>query len=580
MKEGKGIKTKGKKRLIISAAIIMASLILAAAGGSFAAGKVKDLLIKDKEQVSYTTTKAERRDIETVLSSSGTVEPLNTYNVTSLIQGEVISADFKEGDKVKKGQVLYRISTDGVDSTITSAKKAVERAEESYNETAEQLNDLTLTAGMSGKVAQVYVEEGDQVQAGSQIAKIYDSSTMLLEVPFQDLETGKQWVGKTAVVYLTGTSKKLNGKITKVTATSAGATESSGMKNESGTQSATAGSSQKVVTISVKNDGSVTTDTNASAKIGTKESTGDGTFTAEEEKIITAKSGGEISSIYIKEGESVKKGARVLTMDSSSVKKELKNCQNSIDDAQAELQEKLDSLSDYKITSNVTGKVIKKNVKEGDTISGSNGGDSTALAVIYDLSSVTFKMYIDELDIKSVKKGQTVNITADALEDVKITGKVTNVSLESTASGGVTQYPVTVFIEEPGELLPGMNVTGEIVTKKSADAVTIPVNALVRGNKVYIKDDSVKEADGDIPAGFRSVEVETGLNDGDYIEIANGIEEGDEVYVPGRSTDEKEDQMMMPGMNMDGQGQRPEERKNDRQGNSAGGPEGAPSGGN
>ena len=57
---------------------------------------------------------------------------------------------------------------------------------------------------------------------------------------------------------------------------------------------------------------------------------------------------------------------------------------------------------------------------------------------IYDLSSLVFKMSIDELDIQNVKVGQKVSITADAFEDDIFTGTVTNVSLESSYSNGVS----------------------------------------------------------------------------------------------------------------------------------------------
>ena len=53
----------------------------------------------------------------------------------------------------------------------------------------------------------------------------------------------------------------------------------------------------------------------------------------------------------------------------------------------------------------------------------------------------------------------------------------------------------------------------------------------MRGNQVYIKDDSVKEQNGPVPAGFKAVEVETGLTNDSYVEIKSGLSEGDTVYV-------------------------------------------------
>ncbi len=66
--------------------------------------------------------------------------------------------------------------------------------------------------------------------------------------------------------------------------------------------------------------------------------------------------------------------------------------------------------------------------------------------------------------------------------------------------------------------------------------ITIPVDALMRGNQVYVKDDSVKEQQGPVPAGFKAMEVETGLTNDSYVEIKSGLSEGDTVYVAKSST--------------------------------------------
>ena len=173
------------------------------------------------------------------------------------------------------------------------------------------------------------------------------------------------------------------------------------------------------------------------------------------------------------------------------------------------------------------------------------------MAVIYDLSEVTFEMSVDELDVRNVKVGQKVEITADAIEGKTFTGTVTNISLESSQSNGVTNYPVTVTLDEVGELLPGMNVDGRIILDEAEDTLMIPVDALMRGNRVYVKDDTVTQAQGSVPEGFRAVEVETGLINDEYVEILSGLSEGETVYV---SESSKSGNVMMMPMGFDGGG--------------------------
>ena len=80
----------------------------------------------------------------------------------------------------------------------------------------------------------------------------------------------------------------------------------------------------------------------------------------------------------------------------------------------------------------------------------------------------------------------------------------------------------------------------------------IPIDSLMRGNRVYVKDDTVKEAEGSVPAGFRAVEVETGLTNDDYVEIVSGLAEGEEVYVNESSKSTDAFMMGVPGGGMGG----------------------------
>jgi HlyD family secretion protein len=505
---------------------------------------------------SYTTSKVETRTIQNTLSSSGTVEPLNTYEVTTLVEGEVISADFEEGDTVEKGQVLYQITTDNVDNEIEAAQTKVARAEKElakskenysdaldildeanadYKEANETNGSTKVLAEDTGVVKTLFIKEGDTIQKGSQIAAIYDNSYMLLTIAFGSADVDASLIGDTAEITIDDSFETLEGKVTEVSNIDQTLSGNRLVKN---------------VTIKVKNPGGITGTTTATASIDDIYSTGGGTFSVLTDTVVTSKVAGEVDSLKIEEGSKVSEGDVIFTLTQDSVDDQLSNYSNAVDkaqqtadstadnveaaeesleDAETSLDDTIDSKTDYSITAPISGKVIRKDALAGDTIK--NSGFSSTLCVIYDLSAVTFSMEVDELDVLSVKEGQEVSIVADALEDKTFTGVVTNISLESTASSGVTQYPVTVRVDDIGDLLPGMNVTGNIVIEEAKDCLAIPSDALQRGNAVYVKDESVKEANGRIPAGFKEVAVETGITDGDYVQITSGLDGSEEVYV-------------------------------------------------
>ena len=116
------------------------------------------------------------------------------------------------------------------------------------------------------------------------------------------------------------------------------------------------------------------------------------------------------------------------------------------------------------------------------------------------------------------------------------TGYVDKININGNTANGVTNYPVTIMIEDPDpDLLPGMNVSAEIVIDEVADALTIPVSAVQRGDTVLVVPESaVSEKDGSVDlTQAKEVQVKLGSNNSDYVVVLSGLEEGDLVLVPG-----------------------------------------------
>ncbi len=540
-----GAHSKKKKRRKLKKKVVIPVVLVVVLAGVFG---VRHFFLSGKGEMmqTYTESEASRQDIQLTLSATGTIEPANQYDVTSAVQGEVLSCTFEEGDEVKKGDVMYKIDSTDAQNSIEQAQLSLQQSQNSYNQTVESLNDLNVKADKSGVVTKLYVEVGDQVQAGATIADVRDSSSMELTVPFNASDAATFGVGSTATVTMDGSFETLTGTVTAIDAAD---TVLDGYQIV------------RYVTIQVSNPGGLSTSSAASATVNGVACNQGANFTYLSEFIITADTAGKVASLSIREGSSVSAGQTVATLSSTSVENQVENSKLSLAQQQLSYQNTVDKLDDYTITAPIDGTVITKNTKVGDTLDATNG--QTTLAVIYDLSYLTFDISLDELDINQVAVGQTVNITCDSLEDAgTIEGVVTKVSVAGTTENGVTSYPVTVQIDNPPEdLLPGMNVDATIVVNEAPDAVAVPISAVQRGNIVYVKDDSAKNTDGTmvngtlLPDGWRAVEVETGLSDDTYIEIISGISEGDVVYVPQvmrESSDEESEMGMMPGGGMGG----------------------------
>ena len=591
-KKEKGTEKKPVKKLVLGA------VLLAVIAGGAVFVYQKKAASSSKKETSVRTGTVTRQTIQQSLSSSGTISPKNSYTITSMVEGKVISADFNEGDQVTEGQVLYQIDASSMTSKLNSATSSLERAQESYNDAMKDYNSAvadysgnTVKSTVSGYIKTMKIRAGDQVSGNTEIAEIYNDSVMEVDIPFLSVEAAQISVGSTATLTLSDTLEEISGTVTSV---------------DQLDTTLTGGQLVRYVTVQVTNPGGLTSDMYATASINGINSCGDGAFQPIQN--VTLRAGDLSGSVTVKKllvsaGDYVNVGTAIFSMDAEDANDILKTYKNKVADAKSSLenaQSNLDTTTDnyenYTITAPISGTVTTKNVNAGENVQ--NGNSTTALAVIYDLSEVTFEMNIDELDISNVKVGQTVEVTADAFEDQTFEGTVTKVSMEGTAANGVTYYPVTVTMTEYGGLLPGMNVTGVIILDEAEDALAIPVDALQRGNKVYVKDSTTSKkaeastqgvaAAGDdkpegtaddksegnatgqkptnkgtgengksddknaknsnVPEGFHEVTVTTGLTSDEYVEILSGdLSEGDEVYISQSSVSNSTD-MMMPGM--------------------------------
>ena len=483
----------------------------------------------DTAQVSNEAT-VERRDIKSVITGSSTIEPNKEYSITSLVSGEITEAPFEEGDIVTKGQLMYKFDSSSMETSITSADIGIEKAEQSYQDTLDETKDAYIKSDISGTVNEVLVKAGETVGAGTKIATVSDTSVLKAKVPFNAADASNIYTGNSATLTLVGTGSVLYGTVTHV---------------GSASQALNGHMNVCYVTIEVRNPGAVNTGDSVTAMIGSIACNDVGKFEPTEERTITANASGTLSALYISENDSVSKNATVGIIDMEYDSK-LNSARLSVEDSKLSKEKLENQLKDYSITAPISGKVITKNLSAGDKYEMSNSSVKE-LALIYDMSSLCFTLNVDELDVKNISVGQAVTITADACEGTVYNGIVENVSISGTTSNGVTTYPVKVRINDFDDyLLPGMNIEAEITVSSEENVLTVPVNAVNRGDIVYVKGNKTDDKDN-APEGYHSVKVTTGISDDDYIEITDGLSEGDSIYILRQSSGD-DSMMIMPGM--------------------------------
>ena len=224
-----------------------------------------------------------------------------------------------------------------------------------------------------------------------------------------------------------------------------------------------------------------------------------GHISAKESQTISADVAVQVKKIHVKEGDKVKKGDTIFTVNDNQT-----------------------------VTSNVSGEVVSVSAKEGGVYS-----NSAALATIVNYDTLQADIKIDEYDINSLSVDKDVTVRINALfSDVK--GKVTSISKEAVQEQEVTYFPATVSVENNGKIRIGMSceVTALNQSVKSAPSISMKALQFDDNNKAYVN----KKGDQGIA---EKIYVKTGVNDGNYVEILDGLSIDDIVLISTYNQDEE-----------------------------------------
>ena len=217
--------------------------------------------------------------------------------------------------------------------------------------------------------------------------------------------------------------------------------------------------------------------------------------------------------------------------DKSLYKKKLNAAEISVDVAEQNIKYALENLqnerknySESKVTAPIAGTVNEINIKNGDDLSKLSSGSSREVPIIIgDLGTMKAQVAVSEVDISSVKIGQAVTLTFNAIDNFTATGKVEKMDSLGTLSSGVVSYNVIInFDSLDSRIKPEMSVSAAILTDSRDGVVIVPSSAVkTMGSKSY-----VEVLENKLPV---KKNVETGLENNSKTEIKSGISAGESV---------------------------------------------------
>ncbi len=238
----------------------------------------------------------------------------------------------------------------------------------------------------------------------------------------------------------------------------------------------------------------------------------------------------------------------------------IKGNQYGVQSARANADEARQNLQRTTLYAPMSGIVSKLFVKKGERVVGTAQMAGTEIMRIADMSRMKVDVEVGENDIQKVKYGDTAVVEVDAYPNKTFKGQVVLISQSSTATGTtsalssltdqVTNYTVSVEIlpESYRDIMsdfkghfpfrPGMSATVDIITHRENNILSVPINAVTTR-----EDDDSTKMDNRLKKEIKEYvfvvdtktnttslrKVRTGLQDNQYIQILEGLNDGEQV---------------------------------------------------
>ena len=222
----------------------------------------------------------------------------------------------------------------------------------------------------------------------------------------------------------------------------------------------------------------------------------------------------------------------------------------SIASADAGKSEAVENLRRTTIVAPISGTVTALAKELGETVLGNNMMSGDVIMKVSVLNEMEIDLEVNETDIVHVQVGDTADVEIDAFSDQAFKGVVTEVGSSALNSGQglaasteqVTNFSVKVRIvkesyagvngnsENNSPFKPGMSATVKIHTDEAIQALAVPTASVTTRadslqNNISLTVVFVKKADNTV----EMKQVSTGIQDGTFIQITKGLNEGEEI---------------------------------------------------
>jgi HlyD family secretion protein len=199
------------------------------------------------------------------------------------------------------------------------------------------------------------------------------------------------------------------------------------------------------------------------------------------------------------------------------------------------------SSANTNIVAQIPGTILEIPVREGDQVIQSNNFNAgTTIATIADMSKMIFEGKVDESEVGKLEEGKDIKVILGAINEKEFPAVLTFVAPKGVEENGAVQFTIKadVTIEASTKIRAGYSANAEIEIE-SKDSILVIKEALLQFNRITEKPFVELQNEN---GSFSKKNIEIGLSDGINVEILEGVEEGDEIKVWNKASEENNEE--------------------------------------
>ncbi|MCR4402933.1 MAG: efflux RND transporter periplasmic adaptor subunit [Firmicutes bacterium] len=464
---------KSKRRLWVAG--VVAVCAIGVAGYAAYRGLFLNNRGAASSQELYQLVPVQTGSITLRVTASGTVKPGSSYDVVPKVSGTVSEVLVKQGDAVKKGQVLVVLDD-------TDARERLQEARDNLAVAEAKLAEAETQARLAPTQSQLQVEQAraNLLNAEAKLAELKEGATP------HDIEQARSQVTQ---AQLTAESAKKDYDRNKALFDQG------------------AVSRQQLETSESKYLAAVESLKSAQRNL---------------ESLLAGPDPDDLAAAEAAVAQAkLNMALAEANADTTNVQQQLLTARAQVAQARNAVSAAERNLSLTRVVSPIDGTVTSVAAQVGQL-----AGQSTALVVVADLTQLEVVANVDETDVHKIKVGQPADVKVESVPGKVFSGVVESVATQGKVISSVVYFEVGVRVtDDTRTLLPGMTADVDVVLDRRTNVLTIP-NAALEERRGRTMARTLNESGEPF---FKRVEL--GISDGTVTEVVSGLEPGEMVAI-------------------------------------------------